>query len=234
MMSLLTAYKGVDTVFTSIRILTMLTFLAWPIVLFLGIMAFEKSSNGDKALVLLALAYPILFGLIVHLAEKYLVSVNYPLAVFVALIPLLTVAAGTIYFYARPSNIKRYEVKLEGKNFSVGYGLRSFQDGSVAKGPEHEPIPVLLISEPINEDYVLKDRDTFGFTDEDLKAMPNEVEIKVKEYKWGFHYSWMTPTIGSAAYHYVQRNDKSYGFRLGPVQGTRISDINFYWDLAEY
>lgn len=90
-------HRGVDSVFTIIRILTLATYIAWPLVAFLSIMAVGgKSSPGEsgvktylvKALYLVAIAYPILFMSIVYVSEKVLLQHSYGLGVLIAVLPL--------------------------------------------------------------------------------------------------------------------------------------------------
>lgn len=97
LLAILFKHQGIDPVFTIIRILTLATYIAWPLVALLSIMAVGgKSPPGEpwikiylaRALYLLALAYPLLFMSIVNIAEKVLLRHSYALGVIIAALPL--------------------------------------------------------------------------------------------------------------------------------------------------
>jgi hypothetical protein len=94
-------YKGEDTLFTVIRVLTMLTFLVWPLIFFLTIMAFGGSDKSAglhiKLIYAAALSYPWIFMAIVNFAEVKLVSYSYGLAAAVAILPVLLTTAGAFF-----------------------------------------------------------------------------------------------------------------------------------------
>ena len=101
--ALLFQYRGIDGFFTAIRVATIATFVAWPLVAFVGIMAFggkpllKGRRFGDflaGLLYLAVIAYPLIFMGIVEFAETAVVPSSYVLGLAVGLLPLALVALG--------------------------------------------------------------------------------------------------------------------------------------------
>lgn len=96
-------HRGIDAAFTLVRILTMCTYVAWPVIAFIGIMALGgKPAAGNSrvgelvsiVLFLILLAYPALFMLWVGFAEKHVAPRAHTAGVIAALLPALLFVIG--------------------------------------------------------------------------------------------------------------------------------------------
>ena len=99
--AILFQYRGIDGNFTAVRIATLITFVPWPLVAFIGIMAFagkplfKGTRFGElfsEALYLLVICYPLIFMLTIEFAERILAPRAYALGFIVGLLPLALVA----------------------------------------------------------------------------------------------------------------------------------------------
>ncbi|MDJ0779590.1 MAG: hypothetical protein QNJ85_17105 [Gammaproteobacteria bacterium] len=103
-------HRGIDAAFTLVRILTMCTYVAWPVIAFIGIMALAgKPAAGNSrfgelvssVLFLVLLAYPALFMLWVGFAEEHIAPQAYTAGVSAALLPSLLFVFGIGLLLAR-------------------------------------------------------------------------------------------------------------------------------------
>ena len=110
--AILFQYRGIDNYFTAVRIATLATFIPWPLVAFIGIMAFagkplfKGARFGElfsEALYLLVICYPLIFMLTIEFAEKILAPRVYVLGLVVSLLPLALVLLGLFWILRKRS-----------------------------------------------------------------------------------------------------------------------------------
>ena len=122
--TLLFQYRGIDSAFTAIRVATLVTFVAWPLVAFVGIMALggKPLSRGGRfgeilstLLYLVVIAYPLIFMLTINFAEQAVVPASYVLGLAVGLLPLASVTIGLTWLL-RGRSRSAHRVRDEGEN----------------------------------------------------------------------------------------------------------------------